>query len=419
MNDYRAAAGDLTDIVHARAPPTSEVEVASLPSSSLTVSWGDFGSISPDTDVLIGEDFGDPFSEMGDPLLCEGDEPRPFMRPLIAGQDEGRKETIGGPSPCGLPSHMLQINAAPSVVIPRGDLSYTTDTRLLMSNVAEERGNRGGMMQISSPRNNSGMKRRKSQAKKVVCIPVPAAANSRPSSGEVVPSDLWAWRKYGQKPIKGSPFPRGYYKCSSSKGCSARKQVERSRTDPNMLVITYTSEHNHPRPSHHNALAGSTRSTSKGNLGSKSSANGSRTPKPGVVKWEEQNRNCSDDNLSSTVTAAVATAVKGEMDEAKEKQFDVVDPEFVGVGLAHCYWPSLMDGLDHHLDDFFADLGEIEANPYELLFKKGFPSGDDRDRGNKWVDPFNPLDWGDENKGAASFWEAANNTGLWQNPNVR
>nr|CAB3495130.1 unnamed protein product [Digitaria exilis] len=108
------------------------------------------------------------------------------------------------------------------------------------------------------------IKRRKSQTKKVVCIPAPVAAppglGGRPStSGEVVPSDLWAWRKYGQKPIKGSPYPRGYYRCSSSKGCSARKQVGRSRTDPSMLVITYTSDHNHPWPTQRNALAGSAR----------------------------------------------------------------------------------------------------------------------------------------------------------------
>ncbi|RZR80628.1 hypothetical protein BHM03_00006683 [Ensete ventricosum] len=41
-------------------------------------------------------------------------------------------------------------------------------------------------------------KRRKSQQKKVVCH-VPADGLS---------SDEWAWRKYGQKPIKGSPYPR-------------------------------------------------------------------------------------------------------------------------------------------------------------------------------------------------------------------
>ncbi|CAL9101063.1 unnamed protein product [Musa textilis] len=92
-------------------------------------------------------------------------------------------------------------------------------------------------------------KRKKNQQKKVVCH-VPAAGLS---------SDVWAWRKYGQKPIKGSPYPRGYYRCSSSKGCLARKQVERSRADPAIFIITYTAEHNHPAPTHRNALAGSTR----------------------------------------------------------------------------------------------------------------------------------------------------------------
>ncbi|KAI3805889.1 hypothetical protein L1987_21776 [Smallanthus sonchifolius] len=60
--------------------------------------------------------------------------------------------------------------------------------------------------------------------------------------------DFWSWRKYGQKPIKGSPYPRGYYKCSTSKGCPAKKQVEICRTDASMLIITYTSTHNHPNP---------------------------------------------------------------------------------------------------------------------------------------------------------------------------
>lgn len=40
----------------------------------------------------------------------------------------------------------------------------------------------------------------------------------------------------------------GYYRCSSSKGCPARKQVERSRVDPSTLVITYSFEHNHAWP---------------------------------------------------------------------------------------------------------------------------------------------------------------------------
>ncbi|KAK8520970.1 hypothetical protein V6N13_077096 [Hibiscus sabdariffa] len=75
-------------------------------------------------------------------------------------------------------------------------------------------------------------------------------------------SDIWAWRKYGQKPIKGSPHPRSYYRCSSSKGCLARKQVERSCTDPGVFIITYTAEHSHGHPTKRNSLSGSTRNKS-------------------------------------------------------------------------------------------------------------------------------------------------------------
>lgn len=77
---------------------------------------------------------------------------------------------------------------------------------------------------------------------------------------EELSTDSWAWRKYGQKPIKGSPYPRNYYRCSTSKGCSARKQVERSPADPDIFVVSYSGEHTHPRPTHRSSLAGSTRS---------------------------------------------------------------------------------------------------------------------------------------------------------------
>ncbi|KAL5774219.1 hypothetical protein ACOSP7_011776 [Xanthoceras sorbifolium] len=108
------------------------------------------------------------------------------------------------------------------------------------------------MTSISSPK-----KSRRAMQKRVVSVPIKDVEGSRLKGEGAPPSDSWAWRKYGQKPIKGSPYPRGYYRCSSSKGCPARKQVERSSVDPTMLVITYSCEHNHPWPlpsrnNHHN-----------------------------------------------------------------------------------------------------------------------------------------------------------------------
>ncbi|KAI3457116.1 hypothetical protein Pfo_013779 [Paulownia fortunei] len=94
----------------------------------------------------------------------------------------------------------------------------------------------------------SPKKSKRGAQKKVVTVPIGDGDGFR-SKGEVYPPpDSWSWRKYGQKPIKGSPYPRGYYRCSSSKGCPARKQVERSRLDPTTLLITYSCDHNHPFP---------------------------------------------------------------------------------------------------------------------------------------------------------------------------
>ncbi|KAF3452718.1 hypothetical protein FNV43_RR03151 [Rhamnella rubrinervis] len=83
-------------------------------------------------------------------------------------------------------------------------------------------------------------KRRKNRVKRTIRVP---AISSKIAD---IPPDEYSWRKYGQKPIKGSPYPRGYYKCSSVRGCPARKHVERAQDDPTMLIVTYEGDHRHP-----------------------------------------------------------------------------------------------------------------------------------------------------------------------------
>ncbi|XP_038899647.1 probable WRKY transcription factor 53 [Benincasa hispida] len=66
--------------------------------------------------------------------------------------------------------------------------------------------------------------------------------------------DGFSWRKYGQKDILGSKFPRGYFRCSHrfTQGCLATKQVQKSDDDPTIYDVTYKGRHTCNKALHSN-----------------------------------------------------------------------------------------------------------------------------------------------------------------------
>lgn len=70
--------------------------------------------------------------------------------------------------------------------------------------------------------------------------PPPSHASDKPAD------DGYNWRKYGQKLVKGSEFPRSYYKCTHL-NCPVKKKIERS-PDGQITEIIYKGQHNHEPP---------------------------------------------------------------------------------------------------------------------------------------------------------------------------
>ncbi|PIN07897.1 hypothetical protein CDL12_19530 [Handroanthus impetiginosus] len=172
-------------------------------------------------------------------------------------------------------------------------------------------------------------KKRKNQHKRVVMQ----------VSAEGLSSDMWAWRKYGQKPIKGSPYPRSYYRCSSLKGCLARKQVEKSCTDPGIFIITYTAEHSHSLPTRRNSLAGTVRQKFPS----------SKNPNSKIVKQEK-----ADDRKANTSPKAGAA----NFNQANIKEENKEENEEVVKGESHGDEDFMMSDFVFN-EDFFSGLEDF------------------------------------------------------------
>lgn len=128
-----------------------------------------------------------------------------------------------------------------------------------------------------------------------------------------------------------------------------------------MLVITYTSDHNHPWPTQRNALAGSTRSSQPvSKTSSKPSNNNFHNV---LIKEENQN------NVSTTTTTTTLPVVKEEEIRLKNDGFESYRPLILAAD------PTTINNNEHEQQadqDFFTDLVEFESDdPLELFSTQG------------------------------------------------
>ncbi|GMJ11543.1 hypothetical protein like AT4G26640 [Hibiscus trionum] len=71
-------------------------------------------------------------------------------------------------------------------------------------------------------------------------------SDHRVTGSSTISDDGYNWRKYGQKHVKGSEFPRSYYKCTHP-NCEVKKLFERSH-DGQITEMIYKGTHDHPKP---------------------------------------------------------------------------------------------------------------------------------------------------------------------------
>lgn len=149
---------------------------------------------------------------------------------------------------------------------------------------------------------------------------------------------------------------RSYYRCSSSKGCLARKQVEQSCTDPGKFIITYTAEHSHSQPTRRNSLAGTVRQK----FPSPSSSSSPKTPNINrrAIKREKTDH----ESRSRKTLHQQATIIKQENEQETCEHGD--DHDFMMMADQFVFNEDFFSGLEE-FDQFHAELPSCHASAHE------------------------------------------------------
>ncbi|KAL0539786.1 hypothetical protein IC582_024004 [Cucumis melo] len=159
--------------------------------------------------------------------------------------------------------------------------------------------------------------------------------------------DEYGWRKYGQKVIHNTTYPRSYYRCTHKydQGCQATKQVQRMEGSDSeaMYRITYISDHTCRRPaSPINASAIATPSDSSNLISFSNDCNAPLTEGTGcsLISWLSDH----DDAIKVGETATTSGSTGHEIDLWSDlKEFGSFQTTAMTTTTANPYYFSTAD----------------------------------------------------------------------------
>ncbi|KAH6557300.1 hypothetical protein KP509_1Z123300 [Ceratopteris richardii] len=133
------------------------------------------------------------------------------------------------------------LGAAVSCGISHEELqSWTSSTRAIISPVTQ-----GCNLALRNA--SASVWDSKSEASEIIPAvqPMPLSYSLTGQLPQRPSKDGYNWRKYGQKQVRDSVYPRSYYRCTFP-SCYVRKKVEYS-CNGQITRIVYKGEHNHPK----------------------------------------------------------------------------------------------------------------------------------------------------------------------------
>ncbi|CAN6346443.1 unnamed protein product [Urochloa humidicola] len=177
--------------------------------------------------------------------------------------------------------------------------------------------------------------------------------------------DGFIWRKYGQKDINGSKYPRLYFRCTykDDHGCMARRQVQRWEADPSVFLITYFGDHTCRRDDDDEPPAQFVI-----NFGS-STSDGHGQPSTGSP-WPS----CDDDGVEVCKTPDLCNSQEDDLRSGMDNESWFIDqstsvPEL--ASMSSMEWDPLDGG--HLVDSMFCDgessfdIGEFIGHDFDYL----------------------------------------------------